>query len=155
MKRILLYIIVMAAALLVPERGTDVGELIPVELVFLYKDEGAIVLETDTGNMGRGETLEAAYADLKDTAPGIIFLDAADYLLVARSVRTLAPQMAEYMKAGSRICQAEKGIDLPLAAQYLNVHPSEVKLKEVEVATELPVLKQEKYGEKIILKICN
>ena len=155
MKRILLYIIVMAAALVVPEQGTDVGELIPVELVFLYKDEGAIVLETDTGNMGRGETLEAAYADLEDTAPGVIFLDAADYLLVARSVRTLAPQMAEYMTTGSRICQAEKGIDLTLAAQYLNVHPSEVKLKEVEAATELPVLKQEKYGEKIILKICN
>lgn len=155
MRRILLYIVVMAAAMIIPERGTDVGKLLPVELVFLYKDEGAIVLETETGNMGRGETLEEAFADLENTTPGVIFLDAADYLMVARSVRTLTPQMAEYMKSGTRVCQAEEGTDLVLAAQYLNVHPPEMKLKGITDLGELPVLKQEKHGEKIYLKICN
>lgn len=155
MKRILLYIIVIAAALIIPERGTDVGKLQPVELVFLYKDEGAIVLETDTGDMGRGSTVEEAYRDLENTTPGTLFLDTAQYLLIARSARTLAPQMTRYLKRNTRVCQAEYGTDLVLAAQYLDVHPPVSSLKSLEESDKLSVLRQEKLDEKILLKICN
>ncbi|MBR3974031.1 MAG: hypothetical protein IKJ99_08785 [Oscillospiraceae bacterium] len=155
MKRLLLYIMVIGAALLIPEQGTDVGKLQPVELIFLYKDEGEIVLETDTGGMGRGETLAEAYQDLEDTTPGTLFLDTADYLLVARSARTLVPQMAAYMKVNTGVCQAEKGTDLVLAAEYLGVHQPEKTLRTLKETDKLSVLKQEKKDEKIILKIYN
>jgi len=155
MKRLLLYLLVIGASLMIPERGTDAGKLQPVEVVFLYKDEGAIVLETDTGDMGRGESLEAAYIDLEDTTPGTLFLDTAQYLLVARSVRTLAPKMKAYMKDNVLVCQAEKGMDLVLAAQYLTVHSPEKQLSDLGNSDNLSVLRREKLGEKIILKICN
>ena len=155
MKRIILYIAVVMATLLIPERGTDVGKLQPVELVFLYKDEGAIVLETDTGDIGKGNSVEAAYADLERTTPGTLFLDTAEYLMVARSARTLANQMSGYMKPGTRVCQAETGTDLVLAARYLDVHPPEIELEQLRQSDKLSVLTQEKLGEKIILKISN
>ena len=155
MRRLIIYVIAIAAALLIPEWGTDVGKLQPVELVFLYIDEGAIVLETDTGNMGRGETLDAAYEDLELTTPGTLFLDTAEYLLVARSARTLAQQMKDYLKPATYVCQAEMGTDLAMAAEYLDVHPPEKTLRELSESDKLSVLRQEKYGEKNILKISN
>ena len=50
MKRVVIYILALAAALLVPLRGTDVGKLQPVGLVQLYKEGETVVIVTDTGD---------------------------------------------------------------------------------------------------------
>ena len=49
MKRIVVYILSLAAAMMVPLEGTDVGKLHPVELVQIYKEGDLVVIVTDTG----------------------------------------------------------------------------------------------------------
>lgn len=155
MKRIIIYILVTVLALLVPENGTDVGKLQPVELVFLSIEDGQIVLETDTGGWGQSETLNGALENLKETTAGVIFLDTADYLLVTQNAEYLLGEMEGYVKPRIRVCRAEQGIDLVEAARYLGVHPPRMTLNTREVGEKLPELEQITVNQKIFQKISN
>lgn len=129
MKRITIYLIVLTLSLLVPEYGTDVGKLIPVEVVHLYMEEDQVILETDAGHWGKGETVDTAIRDLHESAPGEIFLDTAEYLLIEEQAADQIGRIREHLKDEVRVCVAQKGIDLKLAAEYLDVHPPEMVLK--------------------------
>ena len=143
MKRIVVYILSLAAAMMVPLEGTDVGKLQPVELVQIYKEGDFVVIVTDTGDSGQGHGVEAAFEDLEETTAGIIFLDTADYLLVSASAIGEVPALQNYLKSGVRVCKAEKGIDLVQAAEFLKVHPPRVKLKEPDSVRNAQTLTQE------------
>lgn len=137
MKRILIYIIVTALALLVPEYGTDVGKLIPVELVFLYNDGEQIVIETDTEHIGKGVTVEEAVQNLSDTTPGVLFLDTADYLMVTEEAQTHLPELDLYLKGRVKVCLTEQGTDVKQAAQYLAIHQPGDTLKDAQITQKL------------------
>ena len=143
MKRIVVYILSLAAAMMVPLEGTDVGKLQPVELVQIYKEGDLVVIVTDTGDSGQGHGVEAAFEDLEETTAGIIFLDTADYLLVSESAIGEVPALQNYLKSDVRVCKAEKGIDLVQAAEFLKVHPPRVKLKEPDSVRNAQTLTQE------------
>lgn len=130
MKRIVIYILALAAALLVPLRGTDVGKLQPVGLVQLYKEDKTVVIVTDTGDSGRGDTAKAAFENLEATTSGIIFLDTADYLLISKSAIDEIVGLKAYLKPSVRVCLAEADIDPVQAAEYLAVHRPVIKLKD-------------------------
>ena len=87
MKKWLYMLSLALAAFLLPGKGTDVGTLIPVELVRLTAGDGTFVAAADTGDFGIGPTLEDAMADLAASAPGKVFLETADYLLLAPQTR--------------------------------------------------------------------
>lgn len=140
MKRLLLYIIVAAAAVAVPVDRTDVGKLQPVELIQLYQEGGQLVLETDTGDAGRGRTVAEALEDLKATTPGTIFLDTADYLMISEGARGFLGEVAPYLKERIRVCIGEKGIDLPAAAAHLAAHSPKSTLKEALAGAQLETL---------------
>ena len=143
MKRILIYILALTAALAVPLQGTDVGKLQPVGVVQLYKEDGRIVIVTDTGDSGVGERAAEAFADLKDTTAGIVFLDTADYLLLSADATDSLPELSAYLKPNVRVCLAENTVDPVRAAEYLNVHRPPVKLRECKDTNNLPKLVQE------------
>ena len=130
MKRIVIYILALAAALLVPLRGTDVGKLLPVGLIQLYKEGENIVIVTDTGDSGSGSSVQAAFLNLEETTAGVVFLDTADYLLVSRSAEDAVPTLKDYLKPTVRVCYAEADIDPVQAAEFLEVHRPAVRLKE-------------------------
>lgn len=134
MKRIIIYVVVLLLSFIIPEYGTDVGKLIPVELVFVYKDAGEIIVETDTGAWGKGSTVNAAIRNLQETATGEVFLDTAEYLLVEGSGEDQIYEIAKYLKGSVRVCKAQKGLDLQKAAQYLNAHEPEMKLKAAKTS---------------------
>ena len=97
MKKILLYILLLGAALIIPVEGTDVGKLLPVELVQLDKMGDTVVISTDAGATGTGETVKAAIRDMEKTAAGIVFLDTADYLLVTESAMEEVESITEHL----------------------------------------------------------
>ena len=73
MKRIMVYIAALAASLLLPMRGMDVGKLQPVGLIQLYIEDETVFIVTDTGDSGCGKTVEAAFENLEQTTSGVIF----------------------------------------------------------------------------------
>ena len=72
MKRILLYVLVMAAALIVPVKSNDVGKLRPVQAVMVSREAGSVIIRTDTDDTGTGTDVLSALENLKATTPAVI-----------------------------------------------------------------------------------
>lgn len=140
MRRWMIYVAVVAAALILkPKDIKDVGELLPVELLYISREAGSIRAETDTGTFGTGRNLEEALKDLKETAPGEIFLETADYLIVTDRTVNLLPRLTEVLRPSTEVCVG-KNADAQAAA-FLKAHPSEVTLKDIRAGQEeIPTL---------------
>ena len=150
MKKILLYILLLGAALILPVEGTDVGKLLPVELVQLDKMGDTVVISTDAGATGTGETVKAAIRDMEKTAAGIVFLDTADYLLVTELAMEEVKSIKEHLKPSVRVCIQHVEMNLKDAAAYLSVHRPEHQLRSCQDPQSLQILTEE--SGKVILK---
>jgi len=95
LKRILIYCLLLIAVVLIPVERLDVGKLEPVQAVWAYRENGIIVLETDTEDKGSGETVEEALKDLEANCLGIIYLDTAQFLLVSEDLQEQIPGLGQ------------------------------------------------------------
>jgi hypothetical protein len=124
-------------------RGTDIARLAPVEVIWLSEREGEIFLETDTGDMGRGQSVQGALEDMIKTVPGTIFLDTADYLMVKEGNEHLIGQMFSLLRPSCMICKAEEKPDVKAAAKFLSAHEPDLTLRRYQVEQcEIPVLRE-------------
>ncbi|MDO5153925.1 MAG: hypothetical protein Q4D50_11305 [Eubacteriales bacterium] len=130
MKRWIILAAAAAVVLMSPSRKeTDVGELLPVELLYIYKEESGIWVQTDTGDLGIGADLQSALKDLKETAPGKIFLDTADYLIITKETVDLLPQLWGILRPSTEVCL---GINADTqAAAFLSAHKPGVTLNDI------------------------
>ena len=54
MKRTLLYVAMLTVAMVIPVERTNLEEMKPVEVVYLYEEADHVTLSTDTGDRGSG-----------------------------------------------------------------------------------------------------
>ena len=141
MNRLWIYGLLLIGAMVIPSERCDLGTLHPVETVSLYIEDEVIVIETDTGALGKGGTMEDAFADMKETTAGIIYLDTADYLLVRGEAEKLIPQLRKFLKGSVRICRTRESIKVDEVAAYLQIHVPEVKLSGWRSDMKLPELR--------------
>ena len=140
MKKILLYIGILAVMLVIPVKSLDVGKLRPVQVVSVYIEDEWTVIETDTGDYGIGATAKQALANMKDTAAGVIYLDTAQYLLIGKDAQNEAETLRDVLKQDTRLCYVEPKIDPKSAGEFLAAHSGLPKLKEWKTGQDLPVL---------------
>lgn len=140
MKRLIIYMAALAAVWFAPVEGANIGTLHPVEAVKIYKEENIVVLQTDTGDVGKGKSAEEALVDLKKTTPGTIYLDTAEYLLLGENTEPIAEELRPYLKGNVGLCIAEEGVDPVEAASYLKVHGTLPQLKAWKQGVDLPYL---------------
>lgn len=143
MKKIVLYILLLGAALLLPVEGEDVGKLLPVEVVQLDKTGDTLVISTDADAKGTGTTMAAAVQNMHATADGIVFLDTADFLLVTDAAKQHVEDMTEYLKPSVRVCMLRSEVDLKEAAGYLRVHKPQQHLRDWETAVGAEYIDEE------------
>ena len=148
MKRLPFYIVLLALTFLAPIKRVDVGQLQPVEAVFLVRQGEAVTLTTDTGDTGQGSTALEALYDLKETTPAVIYLDTAEYLVLSESAAQDVQALRDYLKGSVRVCYMDGEVGPEKAVQYLNVHAKLPKLKRWKAGDELPILTNEKIIEK-------
>ena len=79
MKRYLLYGLILAATLVMPVKRTDVGKLQPIQTVAVYLTDRGCSVQTDTGDIGVGETVAIAIENLERTTAGGAYLDTAEF----------------------------------------------------------------------------
>lgn len=115
-------ILAAAAWFGLPFDDVDVGQLRPLELIAVSVEQGQIRISTDTGDLGQGNSVAEAYADLKQTSPGEIFLDTADYLVLTKDAQALWAEVASYLRPACEICLSNGVVDPEAAAQYLEAH---------------------------------
>ena len=140
MKRILIYIGILAAVLLVPLERTDVGKLRPVQTVSVYRDGASYVIATDTGDKGKGETVLEALNDLKQTTPAVIYLDTAQFLLTGKNAEDAVVDLRRYFSKSVELYSFRGEPDLELVSKYLAVHGNGPRLKQWDPGEKLPVL---------------
>lgn len=133
---------IMAVFGILPFAGTDVAKLEPVEVVALSWERNRILVQTDTQEQGRGQTLEATFADLKESADGQVFLETAQYLLLEKDQIHLLPELKTFLRPSCNICIWSGQGDLQDIAQYLEVHhPGLTLLRWLADKSSIPVLK--------------
>lgn len=149
MKRVIVYIALLIAALFAQPSGTDIGQLQPVEVVMVDRKWGEVIIRTDTGDIGRGRTFDSALRNLKDTTSGAIYLDTAGYLLVTRGAVNLLGELSTVLKTSVRVCCADGELDLAETAAFLAAHRPQYTLKTYEDYHKLDEI-QTKYGRMIL-----
>jgi hypothetical protein len=82
-----------------------------------------------------------AFADLKQTASGDIFLETADRLLISPHAVELLPELTDYLRPGCNICVEMGQIDMESVGAFLRIHEPGVTLQDHRAGeTALPVL---------------
>lgn len=143
MRKGILYGVLLAAALLAPTDDVELGKMKPVETVSIRTQEGRVLIETDTEDMGSGETFKEALKDLEKTTPGRIYLDTAQYLLIGEEAEGMVPELEAMLKDGTRLCKREGEVDMKTVGEYLRQHTPEMKLKNWKQEDRLQVLTAE------------
>lgn len=144
MKRWVLYAVVLLIFSASPLRGTDIGKLTPVEVVWLAEKDGQVYLECDTTDAGWGESVQAALEDMKAAALGTIFLETADYLIVEQGQEALLEQINDLLRPSCKVCVAQSKPDWRNVSMFLNAHEPQVTLQQYRVEKNaLPVLREE------------
>jgi hypothetical protein len=124
-------------------RGTDIGKLIPVEAVWLMEQGGQVYLQTDTGDQGRGDSVQMALENMKAASPGVIFLETADYLIVKQGSEAILQQVYDILRPSCKLCAGASMPDMKKAAMYLAYHESPVTLREYQVEEKkLPIIRE-------------
>ena len=141
MKRILLYILILGAVLLVPVERTDVGKLQPVQTVAVFKDDDQYVIQTDTEDVGYGRNLQEAFDDLIATTSAVIYLDTAEYLLLDEAAEANIEELRSVLKPTISLYRFENVTDLKETSKFLSTKEKGPSLKSWEKGVVLPVLR--------------
>lgn len=144
MKRWLVYLAVLVLCVTFSNRGTDIGELAPVEVVWLTEKDGQVHMETDTGDMGKGKDVQGALHDMKAAARGTIFLETADYLIVEQGRDDLLTQVYDVLRPSCKVCVARTMPDMEQIAPFLTAHEPQATLRQYQVEKRvLPILREQ------------
>ena len=129
MKRWIVYPGLLAALLLLPEgQGVDIGQLKPAEILYIYIEDGATVVQTDTDNVGKAWNLEGAIADMRQTSDGEVFLDTVSYLVVTEETKDKLPELGKILRPGTSVVMATAPVELKNLAAFLKVHKPKIQL---------------------------
>ena len=129
MKKWLYPAVFLAAAILsrLPHPAVDIARLEPVRSVYLYMDGATMTIETDSGDSGSGADLEGAYAALRANARREIFLDTAEFLVLAPDV-PITEAFYELLRPTTQVVFSNGKPDLETISDYLTIHPPEITL---------------------------
>ena len=128
--RKILYAIILALLAMAPVKRLDVAKLEPVQTVAVFLDQNEVILQTDTDNKGRGETVEVALQTLEDTTPGVIYLDTAQYLLVTEEAVICVKELRKYLSPSVKVVLWDGEGSVASASQYLDVRKDLPRLKD-------------------------
>lgn len=139
MKRIVIYGIILAVVLLIPVDRMDIRDLEPIQAVWMYLENGNIVLKTDTDDQGTGETVLQALNDMKHKSSGIVYLDTAQFLMVSETAQEHIGELVPFLKEKVKVSLWEGG-EIKDAAKYMQSHKIGVKLSRWNQKVKLPKL---------------
>lgn len=133
MKRWMYYLGVVALVAVLsakPSAGQDIGKLQPVQVVCISVTEGLVTVQTDTEDLGVGETLVEAVCDMRKSAVGEVFLETADHLLLSSDAKFLLSEAMQLLRPSCSLCWMEGDPEPQALGLFLQIHPPEMTLKD-------------------------
>ncbi|MBQ7098949.1 MAG: hypothetical protein IJO05_04430 [Oscillospiraceae bacterium] len=113
-----------------PHPARDVAKLEPIQTLYVYMDGAELAIETDTGAVGTGKTLTEAAAAMKANASAELFLDTAEFLLLAPDV-AITEEFHALLRPTCKVTFTTATPDLQAVSDYLVIHESPVTLSEL------------------------
>lgn len=154
MKKWLFFLAVLGAVAVISGRtqpGTDVSQMQPVQSVRIAQFNRYITVETDTGAWGMGGDLDAALEHMNASAPAHIFLDTAEYLVIAPELVFLLPDLEDRLRPSCCVCLEEGQPDMTRVGQFLQIHTPEITMNDyLAGVTDLPTLLTTKEGMQLV-----
>lgn len=108
--------------------GTDVGKLQPVQVVRLSENAGQVMVETDAGTWGVGNSVEEALDSLRSAADGEVVLDTAEFLILTTEDEALIKALADHLRPSCLLCRGDGETDLEQARAFLEIHSPKLTL---------------------------
>lgn len=140
MKRLAGFFAVLAALTLAARFGgeaQDVSELTPVQALVIDTQNGEITVTADTGDTGRGGSLDAALSDLRAGCAGKLFTQTAEHIILTQKAWFLMPQVcvSAQLRPAAKLYRAV-GQEIPAqrALSFLQAHPGELTLSLARAA---------------------
>ena len=130
----------LAALRLLTPAATDAAELLPVTVLRVSGAGRGIEVACDVKGdtcTGRGETLDAALDELCASAPGTLFLQTAEHILITPAARYALPQAAnsQALRPAARVYIVQGGAPkLTTAGDFLRAHGGGARLMDVRAA---------------------
>lgn len=147
MKKLLLGLLIVTAVWGIPRLShpaVDIGRLEPVEVVRLSRISGGIAVETDSGRIGKGRTLQDAVADLRNSADAEIFLETADKLIATGNLDAYWQEIFRMFRPACQLCAGGGTLDLKDSGRYMELHPAGQTLAKLRAGEKgIPILKME------------
>ena len=136
--RIILYGVIIFLLFLVPLQRVEIANLKPVEGIWIYKASESVAIETDTGDLGLGRTIEDAVEDIKRNSTGIIYLDTAKFVFVDETASDELIAFRPFVKGNVCISKWDGKGNVSDAVQYADAHKVGVKYKKWNLGSNLP-----------------
>ena len=136
MKKWLIPAAVLAAVAVfsrLPHPARDIADLKPVRAVYIHMEGRNFHVQTDTGDSGSGPDLAEACANLRTKADGEIFLDAAEFLILAPE-GPITGEIFTLLRPDCRVTFTDAPPDLEKAAVYLAQHQPKLTLARLRAA---------------------
>ena len=131
--------VLIAAAILsrLPHPAVDIARLDPVRAIYLYMDGATMTIETDSGDSGSGPDLEGAYAALRTNADREIFLDTAEFLILAPDV-PITEAFYAVLRPTTQVVFSNEKPNLETISDYFTIHPPETPLAHLRATKTQP-----------------
>ncbi len=151
MKKVILLvavIVIVTITGLLPFAGTDIAKLHPIEVLAVSRAGGILRLQTDSGMLGSGENIEEALQNLRLSSAGNIFLDTANYLLIAPDCTEEIVTLWNYIRPACQVYYFKGDGKYKEIGNYLESHPSRATvLGYIQGEADIPLLIME--GESV------
>ena len=140
MKKLAIFLAALGALTLLSRFGgtsTDAAELRPVQALVIDTEEGFVTLTADTGDVGRGVNLDAAFSDLRAGCAGKLFTQTAEHVIVTQKAWYLMPQVSvsgQLRPAAKLYRAAGETRDVRAALAFLQAHPGDLTLSRARAA---------------------
>ncbi len=131
MKKLVLWVLVIGAiciADMLPFTGTDIAKLHPIEVLVVKRENAILSVSTDSGLTGFGTDVQQAISDLKLAAPGEVFMETANYVLLTSECTDAIDGLFAYIRPACQIYLFEGEGEWSNVAKYLESHPSDATL---------------------------
>lgn len=126
----LLAVVVLSAVCGLPFREYDTGKLLPIRTVQAARTARGVKIVSEVGE-AEGETWAQAVAALRRNAPGDVFFDTAEQLVVCHP--SLLPQILQSgeLRPSAQVYFADSLTDPEGLNEYLSAHESELTVADL------------------------
>lgn len=151
----ILYTIIVAITVAFAPHGTDVGKLQPIEIIKVSKENNLVMIETDTGDSGKGVTFPQALQNMKEMSTGIVIAETAEYLLLEQGAEAYLEEIKHELKGNVKVCRIQGEADYVSVSEYLNIHSPKETLERVNAheIEEILVIEDSGKGNEKKIKI--